>query len=149
MSTRASRFAPRTPSLRGECASGVLVHMPVRMSVHKRSDPQRFLRREFVSWDDYIQRKDVCCQRPGPDPGRKRGWALLWWSGCWLLPGSPRLSPQEWQGFWQRKFSLCFPPCPGAPHATFQVGGAIYIEGGTLVVHDSAFESNTASVVSE
>jgi hypothetical protein len=37
----------------------------------------------------------------------------------------------------------------GAPHATFQKGGAIYIQDGTLVIHDSTFDTNTAKDVSE
>jgi hypothetical protein len=37
----------------------------------------------------------------------------------------------------------------GAPTYNFQAGGAIYIEDGTLVVHDLTFDTNTADYVSE
>jgi hypothetical protein len=40
---------------------------------------------------------------------------------------------------------------PGAPHTTSSgaEAGAIFIQDGTLVIHDSAFETNTAKYVSE
>jgi hypothetical protein len=40
---------------------------------------------------------------------------------------------------------------PGAPHTTSSgaEAGAIFIQDGTLVIHDSAFEPNTAKYVSE
>jgi hypothetical protein len=50
--------------------------------------------------------------------------------------------------FLGKELTQIFALCLGAPHATFQNGGAIYIYDGTLVVHDSTFDTNTAYNVS-
>jgi hypothetical protein len=47
--------------------------------------------------------------------------------------------------FLRKEISQIFAPIPGGGHPT-QQGGAIYIYDGTLVIHDSTFDTNTAGL---